>query len=310
MLSFLSLSAREHIPTHNSLTSITFFEHQVDNQLVVTPYPALLYPITEALPPRHAAVNRSAAPSFPSLPLRRGVGSSLAGVESDQVCGVYCEPTYYVLAYSLNQSDVFFSLLVRTQPPTIHVPSRPPTHPPTHPVPCSARLLHPTSSRAASCCVVLGSWLGLQTCFEAILHRDLGYSWVNFVRLASVRLAPLDVNIDMALVDALLEVSARVIDLVEVSGCVDTQGNHRKKDLSTGLRWFLVYPHFPFSIAPRPPNRFVARPQYHATMLTPRRESHWAALPLYSDVFAIRASTTVDLQPLPPPLPGSAHNVG
>ena len=76
---------------------------------------------------------------------------------------------------------------------------------------------------------MLGSWLELQTCFETILHRDLGYTWVNFVRLASVRLAPLDVNIDMALVDALLEVSARVMDLVEVSMGVDTQSNRRKE---------------------------------------------------------------------------------
>ncbi|CAM9268648.1 unnamed protein product, partial [Laminaria digitata] len=134
---------------------------QVDNQLVVTPYPALLYPITEALPPRHAAVNRSAAPSHRSLPLRRG------------------EPLSFSSFYD-----------------------------------CSP--LMSRSSRAASCCVVAGLLApGLQTCFEAILHRDLGYAWVNFIRLASVRLAPLDVNIDMALVDALLEVSARVMDLVE-----------------------------------------------------------------------------------------------
>ena len=72
---------------------------------MVTPYPALLYPISEALPPRHAAVNRSADPSFRSLPLRRGVGSSLAGVESDQVC----ELLYvYVPVYSLNRFDGFF----------------------------------------------------------------------------------------------------------------------------------------------------------------------------------------------------------
>lgn len=51
-------------------------------------------------------------------------------------------------------------------------------------------------------------------CFEVILHRDLGYAWVNFVRLASVRLAPLDVNIDVALVAALAETASRVADLM------------------------------------------------------------------------------------------------
>lgn len=50
-----------------------------------------------------------------------------------------------------------------------------------------------------------------------ILQRDLGYTWVNFIRVASVRLAPLDVNLDVALIDALQEAATRVMDLVEVS---------------------------------------------------------------------------------------------
>lgn len=69
------------------------------------------------------------------------------------------------------------------------------------------------------------------TCFEIILHRDLSCEWVNFVRLASVRVAPLDVNLDMALVEALLEVVARVTELAEVSvfffflvGCLESRG--------------------------------------------------------------------------------------
>ena len=86
---------------------------------------------------------------------------------------------------------------------------------------------------------MLGSSLGLQTCFEAILHRDLGYTLVNFVRLASVRLAPLNVNIGMALVDALLEVPTRATDLMEMSGRVNTQGNRRKE-----VRRFLAFPPF------------------------------------------------------------------
>lgn len=48
------------------------------------------------------------------------------------------------------------------------------------------------------------------SCLEVILHRDLGYTWVNFIRLASVRIAPLDVNLDMALVAALGEMFGRV----------------------------------------------------------------------------------------------------
>lgn len=59
--------------------------------------------------------------------------------------------------------------------------------------------------------------LYLKTCFEAILDRDVGYAWVNFVRLASVRLAPLDVNLDMALLEALLQMSTRATELLEVS---------------------------------------------------------------------------------------------
>lgn len=52
------------------------------------------------------------------------------------------------------------------------------------------------------------------SCFEAILHRDLGHTWVNFFRLASVRLAPLDVNVDVALLAALVEAACRVAELV------------------------------------------------------------------------------------------------
>lgn len=211
------------LPSRRSL----FFEHQVDNQLVVTPYPALLYPITEALPPRHAAVNRSAAPSHRSLPLRRGVGSSLAAAENDQVCAAVLCFRVYTLLFPTPLCLEFLSLHVLSailNPPTMNnnfvKNMLQQKEPPSFSSFYDCLPLMSRSSRAASCCVVAP---GLQTCIEAILHRDLGYAWVNFIRLASVRLAPLDVNIDMALVDALLEVSARVMDLMEVRGRVDTQ---------------------------------------------------------------------------------------
>lgn len=43
---------------------------------MVTPYPALLYPIVEALPPRHAAVRRHPAPD-PAVPFASlfGIGA-------------------------------------------------------------------------------------------------------------------------------------------------------------------------------------------------------------------------------------------
>lgn len=53
-------------------------EPQIDNQLVVTPYPALLYPIVEALPPRHAAVRRHHTTSA-SAPAAGGVGGGVGG---------------------------------------------------------------------------------------------------------------------------------------------------------------------------------------------------------------------------------------
>ena len=138
-----------------------------------------------------------------------------------------------------------------------------------------------------------------------ILHRDLGYTWVNFVRLASVRLAPLDVNIDMALVDALLEVSTRVMDLMEVSGCVDTQGNRRTEACDPVLEGILRFPLLLFLSPP-----VLQTSQYHATMLTLRYETQWAASPLCVRVFALRASTTADLQSLPPSRPDRAHTLG
>lgn len=50
---------------------------------------------------------------------------------------------------------------------------------------------------------------------------------MNFFRLASVRLAPLDVNVDLALVAALVEAANRVAELaVEViGGLVDLLGS-------------------------------------------------------------------------------------
>lgn len=82
--------------------------------------------------------------------------------------------------------------------------------------------------------------LRLQTCLEAILHRDLGYSWVNLVRLASVRMAPLDVNLDMALVEALLEMSARITELVEVSELIGSEGNGNKRCVRHGLHVYIL----------------------------------------------------------------------
>lgn len=55
-----------------------------------------------------------------------------------------------------------------------------------------------------------------QSCFEVILRRDLGYAWVHVVRLASLRMAPLDINLDGALVEALLESSVRAMGYMEV----------------------------------------------------------------------------------------------
>ncbi|CAM9365106.1 unnamed protein product [Discosporangium mesarthrocarpum] len=132
---------------------------QVDNQLVVTPYPALLYPIQEALPPptptsRSSAVNKGIAP------FRRGLWNSAVGP------GVGTQLTPLVSDLSVGAD------------------------------------LH----------------LELQTpCLELVVVREFGYAWVNFVRLASVRLAPLDINLDGALVEALIGLAARTASALEVN---------------------------------------------------------------------------------------------
>lgn len=60
-----------------------------------------------------------------------------------------------------------------------------------------------------------------KACFEVIVRRGIGYPWVNYVRLVSLRVAPLDVNLDGALIEAMLEMGARAMDRFEVSwsGC-------------------------------------------------------------------------------------------
>lgn len=57
---------------------------QIDNQLVITPYPALLYPIIEALPPRHATVRRhpSATAAEASAPVPFAASFDIGGIGS------------------------------------------------------------------------------------------------------------------------------------------------------------------------------------------------------------------------------------
>lgn len=53
---------------------------------------------------------------------------------------------------------------------------------------------------------------------------------MNFVRLISVRVAPMDLNLDMALVDAFLELSTRMTELMDVSsfGVLSTERRVRE----------------------------------------------------------------------------------
>ena len=53
---------------------------------------------------------------------------------------------------------------------------------------------------------------------------------MNFVRLVSVRVAPMDLNLDMALMDALLQLSTRIEDLLDVSRLDDRAGVRRGGD--------------------------------------------------------------------------------
>lgn len=70
---------------------------QVDNQLVVTPFPALLYPIAEALPPRYTAAHLSDLPPLPPLAMGRGERDHKVYITSVQDC----RRVIYVLASDL-----------------------------------------------------------------------------------------------------------------------------------------------------------------------------------------------------------------
>lgn len=101
--------AREHFPTHIFFPSITVFERQVDNQLVITPYPAVLYLIAEALPASAARgcqpFCRPVVPSA-SSPARRRALRGWRAIKC-MVCAVnlLC---VYMSVYSRIQSEAFF----------------------------------------------------------------------------------------------------------------------------------------------------------------------------------------------------------
>lgn len=93
-------------------------------------------------------------------------------------------------------------------------PSRPPS-PPSYE---SASAPDPLSLRYLVVSTLFVSWGKIdQPCVELVVERATGYKWVNFVRFASVRLAPLDVNLDAVLLEALVEASGRVLALLGVS---------------------------------------------------------------------------------------------
>lgn len=193
---------------------------QVDNQLLVTPYPALLYPISEALPPRHPAVRLCEGQGLlPSLtpggsarndPERDGDRKVLSLHRWVKWLGnirrdVHCYQ--FVLLGNVNSLlecrllDKTWYLEKALEMSVCRFPRCTPSSP-THLI---------TSHRYHAAAVQR------KACFELILRRDLGYAWVNFVRLISVRVVPMDINLDMALVDAFLELSTRMTELMDVS---------------------------------------------------------------------------------------------
>lgn len=171
--------------------------NQIDNQLDVTLYPILLYPIPEALPPRHASIvplPRSTIPVFPSMASgrrRRRARSSSQGPGAE----VRRKPRAF--------SRVRFCFV-----PSITCSVSRGLRSDGFPSSLTERYL------VAS---VLCSLPTNKACFEVIVRRGIGYPWVNYVRLVSLRVAPLDVNLDGALIEAMLEMGARAMDRFEVS---------------------------------------------------------------------------------------------
>lgn len=55
------------------------------------------------------------------------------------------------------------------------------------------------------------------------VQRELGWAWVSLVRSASLYIAPLDVNLDAALLWALLESWRRTSERLEVSNEIEIE---------------------------------------------------------------------------------------
>lgn len=161
---------------------------QVDNQLVVTPYPALLYPVRETLAPRISQV------------------PAVAGGGQDRQVRGFDVHGGGVPVYPSISRPLYIRRLEFSKMPLMNIP-----HTVFEPMSICPGPYPPFSPEISA---VLN--VEKKGCFEVNFQRDLGCTWAHVVRLASLQLAPFDVNLDGALVNALLELSSRAMEYMEV----------------------------------------------------------------------------------------------